>query len=427
MRYKIHRGTQEIGGSCVEIWTDQTRIVVDIGMPLVEKDRSPFNFNNYKKQSSTELIKNGIIPDIKGLYQDSNQRIDGILISHAHQDHYGLLVYINSEIPIYLSAGTKELIDISNYFGQTNAEVINFNIEKPWQSFAIKDFKITPYLVDHSGFDALAFLIEANDKRIFYSGDFRGHGRKEKVFQSILKNPPKDIDHLLLEGTMIGRGKGKYEGEVDIEIELTRLFKEEPDLFFVACSSQNIDRIVSIYKACKKSNRIFVIDPYTAYILNRLKKISPNIPQFNWGKNIRVFFVPNSYTNKMGDDKSLFKFKSAKITYEEMQDNRRKLVIKDSYLTRKIFANKKDLENSKCIFSMWDGYLRDVKDFWDNNNVPIIKVHSSGHAYVEELQEFVEALKPKTIVPIHTFDGEDYKNLFSSHVLELKDKELATV
>ena len=35
MNFKIHRGTQEIGGSCVEIWTESTRIVVDFGMPLV--------------------------------------------------------------------------------------------------------------------------------------------------------------------------------------------------------------------------------------------------------------------------------------------------------------------------------------------------------------------------------------------------------
>lgn len=37
MHFKIHRGTQEIGGSCVEVWTDNARILADFGMPLVEK------------------------------------------------------------------------------------------------------------------------------------------------------------------------------------------------------------------------------------------------------------------------------------------------------------------------------------------------------------------------------------------------------
>ena len=36
MNLKIHRGTQEIGGSCIEVWSNNTRIVLDFGMPLVE-------------------------------------------------------------------------------------------------------------------------------------------------------------------------------------------------------------------------------------------------------------------------------------------------------------------------------------------------------------------------------------------------------
>ena len=47
MHLKIHRGTQEIGGTCVEIWTDTTRILVDFGMPLVESDGSEFDFYKY--------------------------------------------------------------------------------------------------------------------------------------------------------------------------------------------------------------------------------------------------------------------------------------------------------------------------------------------------------------------------------------------
>ncbi len=35
MNFKIHRGTKEIGGSCVEIWTESTRIVVDFGTRVI--------------------------------------------------------------------------------------------------------------------------------------------------------------------------------------------------------------------------------------------------------------------------------------------------------------------------------------------------------------------------------------------------------
>ena len=170
-----------------------------------------------------------------------------------------------------MSQGCKELIGVSYYFGQTDYDFKNIVTVKAWQPFKKGNFTITPYLVDHSGFDSLAFLIESEDKKIFYSGDFRGHGRKSILFDNILKNPPKNIDYLILEGSMIGRDKGACETEKDIENELISLLKNKVLLVFMACSSQNIDRLVSIYRACVKSDRIFLIDPYTAFILDRLK------------------------------------------------------------------------------------------------------------------------------------------------------------
>jgi hypothetical protein len=63
----------------------------------------------------------------------------------------------------------------------------------------IGPFAITPHLVDHSGFDAYALEIEADGRRLFYSGDLRAHGRKSKLFESMVNNPPKKIDTMLME------------------------------------------------------------------------------------------------------------------------------------------------------------------------------------------------------------------------------------
>jgi ribonuclease J len=47
MKIIIHRGTHEIGGSCVEIKSKKSRILIDIGMPLVKKDGDRFNGDIY--------------------------------------------------------------------------------------------------------------------------------------------------------------------------------------------------------------------------------------------------------------------------------------------------------------------------------------------------------------------------------------------
>jgi mRNA degradation ribonuclease J1/J2 len=82
MNFKIHRGTKEIGGSCVEVWTDTSRIVIDLGMPLVNPDQTPFDARETDNRSREELIQEGILPDIPSLYQDGSNT--ALLISHAH-------------------------------------------------------------------------------------------------------------------------------------------------------------------------------------------------------------------------------------------------------------------------------------------------------------------------------------------------------
>jgi len=427
MKLTIHRGAKEIGGTCIELQSKNSRILIDFGLPLVDENREQFDSKKIRGKSKEALIKSGVLPKIKGLYKGEQPAFDAILLSHPHQDHYGLLSFVNPQIPVYLSHGCKQVIEVSYFFGQTVYDPRNVKTVEKWKPFKHGDFTITPYLVDHSGFDALAFLIEGEGKRIFYSGDFRGHGRKSVLYETILKNPPKNIDYLILEGTTLGRQNGQYHFETDIENELIRLLRDNRSLFFIACSSQNIDRLVSIYKACVESRRIFVIDPYTALVLDSLKKLSSKIPQSDWGKNIKVFFTPSSYTKKMAEDKTLFKFKSAKITYEQIRIKRNQIIIKDSYSTRMYFTKKNGLTGATLIYSMWDGYLHEVEPFWDKYKVPIVKLHTSGHAYIGDLQKFVKAINPTYIIPNHTFFPEKYLELFGSRTKIVSDKETVEI
>ena len=83
MKFKIHRGTKEIGGSCVEVWTENTRILLDFGMPLVERDGKEFDFSKFKEMNPQELIGHGVLPDIKGLYNETDKLIDEIGRAHV--------------------------------------------------------------------------------------------------------------------------------------------------------------------------------------------------------------------------------------------------------------------------------------------------------------------------------------------------------
>jgi ribonuclease J len=431
MNFKIHRGTQEIGGSCVEIWTDTTRILVDFGMPLVNKDGSDFDFEKYKKISIDELIKSGVLPDVKGIYNDDNILIDGILISHPHQDHYGLYKFINPAIKCYLGRATQKLIEINNLFTTQNTVIHNPVYFEKEIAFQTGDITITPYWADHSAFDSYSFLIKSGGKSIFYSGDFRGHGRKSHAFKWFTHNAPPNVDYLLLEGTSIGRQGKPFKNETDIENELVALFKEKGKSNLIYTSGQNIDRLVSIYRACVKTDKTMVVDVYVATILKLISEFARTPYASVNFKNLKVIFP--YYTSKRlakeGNEKILYQFKNFKISKEEISNQPDKYVMIVRPSMQKDLEKLTGLEGGNLIYSMWEGYMKKANtkkflQYLENRKFTTRSIHTSGHADIDTLKKMVEAINPKNIVPIHTFNAGDYNKFFNCPIVLLKDGEI---
>ena len=264
MQIIIHRGTREIGGTCIQLSTKRTTILLDLGSPLSKHNNDP---------------------DITSI------KPDAILISHPHQDHYGLIDVLESSVPVYIGALGKCLIDATRMLLGKELYNNNFFFFRSWEPFSIGDFTIRAYPVDHSAIDAYAFLIEAEGKRVFYSGDFRAHGRKSVFFETITQNPPKNIDLLFMEGTMIKRSNDDFSTEKSVEKKIFETIVNQKNISFLISSSQNIDRIVSAYRACLKAGKVFILDLYSAWVLEQVKKYTPNVPAMNW-KNIKLYMRP---------------------------------------------------------------------------------------------------------------------------------------
>jgi ribonuclease J len=428
MKFTIHRGTKEIGGSCVEVWTENTRILLDFGMPLVNRDGSEFDFSKFKHLTIPELIELGVLPDIKGLYDDTDKLIDGVIISHAHQDHYGFLNYIHKGVKHYLGEATHKIIELNNLFTPQEIHIENVNYFKREKKFQIGDISITPYWADHSAFDAYSFLVEADGKSLFYSGDFRSHGRKANAFKWFTYNAPQNVDYLLLEGTTIGRESKPFKTETEIENDFIKVFQEQNKINLIYTSGQNIDRIVSIFRACKRTNKILVVDVYVAKILKELSQFAQIPNPSKEFENLKVMFA--HYTDKRltkdGNAKILYEFKQYKITKEEIGNQADKIVMLVRPSMQKDLENIKGIDGGNLIYSMWEGYLqksgtKKLLDYLTNRNFNIHKIHTSGHADTKTLKQMVEAIKPKNIVPIHTFSKSEYSGIFSTPIVEIND------
>jgi ribonuclease J len=428
MKLTIHRGTHEIGGSCVELSSNSggTHIVIDVGMPLVTPEGAPFEWRQYKDLPLKQLIDQKVLPKVEGLYKHQNPSISAILLSHSHQDHYGFLRFAHPNIPLYMSTGTRSLVEISNIFLDTSVNLDRTDTFQMWQPFQVGEFTITPYLMDHSAPDAAAFLIEADGQRLFYTGDFRGHGRKRILLKNLCEKPIPNVDCLVMEGSMIGRDEGQYPDETVLERAIYDVLTKQQSYTFIFCSSQNLDRLVSIYRAVKRTGKTFVIDLYTAFILDKLGSVSSSIPQFDW-EEIRVLYA-FSHAKKLAqyDKKLLYKYRKSKIVWTEMEAAPKEMVIlsKDSYYFRIVLRKLNPPPDAKAIYSMWHGYLErsNLRKSLGAHNIELIEIHTSGHAYVQDLKKLVIALNPRCLVPIHTFYPEQYVD-FHNNVVKLEDGE----
>ncbi len=132
VRLTVHRSAKEIGGNCIEIASASgERLILDVGRPLDAPD------------GATDLLPETL----------DSSRPATVLISHPHQDHYGLLEEIPAGWAVHAGEATEKLIRLTAAItGKT--VTCYFNHWQAGQPQRIGAFTVTPMLTDHSAFDA---------------------------------------------------------------------------------------------------------------------------------------------------------------------------------------------------------------------------------------------------------------------------------
>lgn len=419
MRCTIHRGSREIGGSCIEVRTDRTRILLDMGYPLF-LNGNPIE-DSVSRSDKDTLLALGVLPQVDGLYAWDTPRFDAVIISHAHLDHYGLLPWLHPSIPAYLSGGTSALISLSQRFGICPKYAINQRAFAMYTPFPVGDITIKPYLMDHSAFDAAAFEVHAEGKTLLYTGDFRGHGRKPGCLDAFLRDAPSQADALLIEGTMLGRQQEDVKTESTLEEDLVRAMAKSGPILF-QCSSQNVDRLVTFYRASLRTGRLFVIDVYTANVLHELRRLGNNLPSADAGYDRMKVFYPWRLTQRIFDEigeEYARRFSQWHISKTQLAQEKARIcmMVRPSMIPD--LQKVTEPMGGQFVYSMWQGYRNTsaqqrLEHLMLEHGTTLLHVHSSGHARVSDLQRAIDALRPKRLIPVHGFFPESFKSMCSA-------------
>jgi ribonuclease J len=381
----VHRGARQIGGNCIEVKAPGgERLILDVGRPL---------------DAPADAI--ALLPTTLDRASPAD-----VLISHPHQDHWGLLDEVPSHWPIWCGAATERLVRLTA--GLTGKAVARRFV--PWVSgipTSMGPFTVTALLTDHSAFDAHMILVEVAGKRILYSGDFRRHGRKFKLVTRLMASPPTGLDVLLMEGTNIGSRKPTI-SEDQLEAEFMRLFRATPGRVFVSWSAQNVDRTVTLYRACLQSQRVLVVDLYTAEVLTLLADYA-RLPQPGWDslKVVITSAFGRLYRMKGRGD---FVDRMARhgIAARKLTERARRWVImvRPSLIRDYARNGVEPTPDDAWSWSMWRGYLDDdggqrIQAWFAAGGARPCHIHTSGHAATEDLRAFAAAMNPAVLVPIH--------------------------
>lgn len=422
MKLTIHRGTNQIGGCVTEIESNGYRVFIDFGEQL----------------PGMEKIE---LPPIDGLtFGDISK--SALFITHYHGDHIGKISDTVADLPIYVGKTGLAIYNclesrLSHIPDPQEAEkhqkiverIRKVKIFEKFQKIKIGEISITPLVVDHSAFDAYMFVVEADNKRILHTGDFRGHGFRSDELVPMLEIYAKDIDYIISEGSNIQRPNAIIQTEQKLQEDFKSQFKEYK-YNFVLTSSTNIDRIFSLYHAAKDAKRCFVCDDYQTKIM---KIVSENHKQ-------ELSFYDIDYeqkTNSVGRFFDLRRYHGNSFSFAGklkpfLDKHGFCMLIRSNDDFNPILEEYVKSNETKIYYSMWNGYLDAKKTAFNESLYNFLKpyqyevMHTSGHADIQTLNVVFEVVNPKGgVLPIHTDAPEKFQELFSGQtIIPLKDGEV---
>lgn len=403
MEIKIHRGLDQIGGCITEIWTDSSRVFIDFGQNL------PSNGTAAKPEEDALMVAD--------IIRNNEKEHQAVFYTHAHEDHVGLFRYIPLEQ--YIGEESKELLLIKyktllegyemaieeepqeKNYRTTKGLIDKLKAFKTWKRTALKEspcpitignIRVTPFFTCHSIYDAHMFLVEADGKRIWHTGDYRQHGYMGKGLFPMLRRYATDIDVLITEGTMLKRkDKCIHEYEVSRKMEsVMQAFK----YVFVLASATDIERLASIKVAAENANKPLCI--LSLFMKRTMEFFTERESSLSHGL---FSFAPLCYTDKL---------------YGKLKRRGFTMVVGTSQADRiKELLDKLPQEETLLIYSSWDGYYKNAEQVKANSKYKefremfynVVDIHTSGHADKATIRKVIETVCPKEVICIHKEAG----------------------
>ncbi|NBN62322.1 ribonuclease J [Pannonibacter tanglangensis] len=338
-----------------------------------------------------------VLPDIRFL-EAEKKRIVGMVITHAHEDHYGGLVHLWPQLrcKLYATPFTAGLIE-AKVEGEPGAEDIPVTIVQQGQRLKIGPFDVEFVAMSHSIPEPCALALRFPEGMVLHTGDWKidlkpGVGLPIDL-ERLAEIGREGVTALVCDSTNAYR-EGFSPSESDVAVELTRILKDAPYRVAVTTFSSNVARIRAIAEAAAASDRNLVVVGRSmrrviqvAEELGYLDGLPPFLDEDSYG------FLPREKavllcTGSQGEPRAALA-RIAAGQHRNIALSRGDMVI---FSARTIPGNEKEV--GAVVNGLASQGIRIVTD-------RDALVHVSGHPRRGELAELYRLLQPKVVVPVH--------------------------
>ncbi|PIU24618.1 ribonuclease J [Candidatus Berkelbacteria bacterium CG08_land_8_20_14_0_20_39_8] len=383
-------GLEEVGKNMTAIEYGNDIIVIDAGLMFPNEDMPGIDY---------------VIPDISYLAENKS-KIRGLVITHGHLDHTGAIPYL------YEKLGSPQIYSAPMTVGLIKKRLEEFSMENKVKISTIIPgeeilqlgcFKIETFRLNHNIPDSFGLSITTPEGILVYATDWKfdhtpADGRPTD-FSKLAQLGGQGVLALFSDSTNAEK-PGHTMSEKDVEDSLFKLVENARGRIIMATFASLISRIQQILNVSKRMNRkvafsgrsmianvevaasiqALIIPPETMVDVNDIGKYPDN----------RITIV---CTGSQGEERSAL----TRIAAGE----HRQIKIKKGDTV--IFSSSPIPGNERSVSEVMDNLYRDgARVIYQK----LFDVHTSGHAYQEDLKLMIGLIKPKFFVPIH---GERHK------------------
>ncbi len=338
-----------------------------------------------------------VLPDIRFLAKQRNN-LKGIIITHAHEDHYGALndLWPGLNVPVYASPFTAGMLEAKRKYEGDRAE-IPITIFKAGDRINVGPFEIEAVGVNHSIPEPMSLVIRTPLGNVVHTGDWKidakptlGPLTDEQRFRAI---GDEGVLALMCDSTNALRD-GVSPSEEEVSAGLQKVIEEAEGRVAVTTFSSNVGRIRSIAEAANAAGREVLL------LGSSLKRVVNVAHDIGIMEGLKPFIAEDEYgyiprdkvvvilTGSQGESRAAL----AKISRDEM---RHVALTKGDTV---VFSSRTIPGNEKPIIEIKNALIEQgIKIVTDSDAL----VHVSGHPRRNELLKMYEWTRPQILVPVH--------------------------